>query len=418
MSSITTINSGDLISGSRTDINTNFSNLNTDKIETSYLDTDTTLAANSDVKIATQKATKAYVDSVASPTGRSWNEYAVDSVGTDSYAITLTGFTAYVAGQTFKFKAATANTGSCSLNVNGLGAKTIKKNATANMATGDILAGQIVVVIYDGTDMQLVSKIPITSEITAASFQQDLALSVNDSFTTTEFTAGSMTDGSAFFVYLQGNLLLYRFQRDALTGQYYQSHSISPTLQIPSGDNGAIINIGIYIYVFSNDGTNVVVSRFLAADLTGEQVMTVPTVACTAGVGAWTDGTDAYLVSNSSQTTSRKWTLSGTTFSASSTATVTTSTFSEAQNATMWDGVSAYMARMGQSPSLVYKLTNIDASTFSTTSYIKPVYSDVQTGSFILNIDSTKMYIGFMYPAYDEAGVISARIRLTPMSKP
>jgi len=63
LSSITTINSGDLISTSRTDINTNFSNLNTDKIETSVLDTDTTLAANSDSKIATQKAVKAYVDS-------------------------------------------------------------------------------------------------------------------------------------------------------------------------------------------------------------------------------------------------------------------------------------------------------------------------------------------------------------------
>lgn len=63
MSSITTINAGDLISGSRTDINTNFSNLNTDKLETSVLDTDTALTANSDAKVATQKAVKAYVDS-------------------------------------------------------------------------------------------------------------------------------------------------------------------------------------------------------------------------------------------------------------------------------------------------------------------------------------------------------------------
>ncbi len=62
MSTITIINSTDLITNSRTDINNNFSNLNTDKIETSYLDTDTTLAANSDSKIATQKAVKAYVD--------------------------------------------------------------------------------------------------------------------------------------------------------------------------------------------------------------------------------------------------------------------------------------------------------------------------------------------------------------------
>lgn len=63
MASITTINSGDLISGSRADINNNFSNLNSDKIETSYLDTDTSLTANSDTKIATQKAVKSYVDS-------------------------------------------------------------------------------------------------------------------------------------------------------------------------------------------------------------------------------------------------------------------------------------------------------------------------------------------------------------------
>lgn len=63
MSTITTIQSTDLITNSRTVINTNFSNLNTDKIETSVLDTDTALAANSDSKIATQKAVKTYIDS-------------------------------------------------------------------------------------------------------------------------------------------------------------------------------------------------------------------------------------------------------------------------------------------------------------------------------------------------------------------
>lgn len=62
MSTITTIGVDDLPSSSYADINTNFSNLNTDKIETSYLDTDTTLSANSDSKIPTQKAVKAYVD--------------------------------------------------------------------------------------------------------------------------------------------------------------------------------------------------------------------------------------------------------------------------------------------------------------------------------------------------------------------
>lgn len=60
--SITTIQSTDLITNSRADINNNFDSLLVNKLETSVLDTDTTLAANSDAKVATQKAVKAYVD--------------------------------------------------------------------------------------------------------------------------------------------------------------------------------------------------------------------------------------------------------------------------------------------------------------------------------------------------------------------
>jgi hypothetical protein len=64
MSTITTINSTDQITNSRSVINTNFSNLNTDKMETSVLDTDSALAANSDAKVPSQKAIKTYVDTV------------------------------------------------------------------------------------------------------------------------------------------------------------------------------------------------------------------------------------------------------------------------------------------------------------------------------------------------------------------
>jgi len=68
MSSITSLALGDNGAVSRTTINTNFTNLNTDKVETSVLDTDTTLAANSDAKVATQKAVKTYVDAKAGQT--------------------------------------------------------------------------------------------------------------------------------------------------------------------------------------------------------------------------------------------------------------------------------------------------------------------------------------------------------------
>lgn len=84
--------------------------------------------------------------------------YAADSVGTDSYAITLSPApTAYTTGMVIQFKAGTANTGAATLNVNSLGAKTIKKNYNTDLATGDIVANQLVQVCYDGTNFQLMS---------------------------------------------------------------------------------------------------------------------------------------------------------------------------------------------------------------------------------------------------------------------
>lgn len=86
--------------------------------------------------------------------------YAADAGSTDDYAITLAPApSAYATGQTFRFKANTANTGAASLNVNSLGAKTIKKNYNSDLATGDILANQLVEVIYDGTNFQMLSPV-------------------------------------------------------------------------------------------------------------------------------------------------------------------------------------------------------------------------------------------------------------------
>lgn len=90
--------------------------------------------------------------------------YGADSVGTDAYAITVSPTpAAYVSGMTFRFKAGTANTGACTLNVNSLGATAIKKNYNVDTATGDIVQNQIVTVTYDGTNFQMQS--PATNSL-------------------------------------------------------------------------------------------------------------------------------------------------------------------------------------------------------------------------------------------------------------
>lgn len=76
--------------------------------------------------------------------------YGASSAGSDAYAITVTPEpNAYTVGDSYTFKADVANTGPATLNVNGLGAKPIVKLYNNALIAGDILAGQIVRVVYD-----------------------------------------------------------------------------------------------------------------------------------------------------------------------------------------------------------------------------------------------------------------------------
>ncbi len=75
--------------------------------------------------------------------------FGVDAGSTDAYAISATGYTVYVNGDIFVFVANTENTGAATLNIEGLGAKTLKKLFDQDLETGDILAGQIIICAYD-----------------------------------------------------------------------------------------------------------------------------------------------------------------------------------------------------------------------------------------------------------------------------
>ncbi len=88
--------------------------------------------------------------------------YAADTASSDTYAVALQpAATAYVTGMTINFIATTANTGACTLNVNSLGVKDIKKLHDQALADNDIEAGQVVTVVYDGTAFQMQSQTAI-----------------------------------------------------------------------------------------------------------------------------------------------------------------------------------------------------------------------------------------------------------------
>lgn len=113
--------------------------------------------------------------------------YASSGGSANAYTVTLSPVpTSYAAGMIVRFLATFANTGSATLNVNSLGAKTIKKtDGATNLSSGDIANGQLVVVVYDGTNFQMVSPVATstasyktgttTKALTDASTSQNIA---------------------------------------------------------------------------------------------------------------------------------------------------------------------------------------------------------------------------------------------------
>jgi len=84
--------------------------------------------------------------------------YAADTGAADAYAMALVpALDAYIEGMPVFLKAAHANTGPSTLDINGLGAKSIKRSVTEALAAGDILAGQILCLVYDGVNFQLLN---------------------------------------------------------------------------------------------------------------------------------------------------------------------------------------------------------------------------------------------------------------------
>lgn len=95
--------------------------------------------------------------------------YAADAGSNDTYVITLDPVPtlAKLVGLPISFKANTANTGAATLNVNSLGAGTIKKSHDQDLADNDIESGQIVTVVWDGTVFQMQSQVANTTDPTS-----------------------------------------------------------------------------------------------------------------------------------------------------------------------------------------------------------------------------------------------------------
>jgi hypothetical protein len=85
--------------------------------------------------------------------------YGVAS-GTNTYTVTISGVASYTEGDVYAVKFTNANDDDSTININGLGAKTLVKQLNIQVTGGDIEAGQQFILIYDGTNFQMIGVAP------------------------------------------------------------------------------------------------------------------------------------------------------------------------------------------------------------------------------------------------------------------
>lgn len=79
---------------------------------------------------------------------------------TDVYTTTITGVTSYTTNDAYVIKFNTANENGATLNINSIGAVNLVKNTDQEITAGDISVGQEFIVIYDGTNFQMIGIAP------------------------------------------------------------------------------------------------------------------------------------------------------------------------------------------------------------------------------------------------------------------
>ena len=158
--------------------------------------------------------------------------------GTNSITATATPTaTSYQAGATYSFIAANTNTGATTISIDGLVAKSITKNGSVALTAGDIQAGKMMLIEYDGTVFQLMNNIVYGSALTNATINS----------LTSPLTVANGGTGAATFttnaVLLGNNTAAFQTVAPGTAGNLLTSNGTTWTSVAPAAPTPTNINV-------------------------------------------------------------------------------------------------------------------------------------------------------------------------------
>lgn len=194
----------------------------------------------------------------------------VTANGTDTYTATISPTPSLINGFTSKFKFTNANTGASTFNLSSTGAITLRKNDGTALVSGDIPAGSVWWIVYDGSASQwrLSSQTASVGNITGLGTGVAAALAVNTGssgafvvnggtiLSATTATTQSASDNStrvATTAYVD-NAILGQRSKEAVK---YASTAALPSIVYSNGSSGVGATLtGVALAAISLDGNS------------------------------------------------------------------------------------------------------------------------------------------------------------------
>jgi hypothetical protein len=116
--------------------------------------------------IRTARPTRENIATLIEQAGLSYPAYCTSVSGTNTITAICSGLAAYTTGFKIIFKGANANTGAATINLNSLGAKSLKMPDGSALIGGEISTTSFTEAIYDGTNFILHSFKPVWTSFT------------------------------------------------------------------------------------------------------------------------------------------------------------------------------------------------------------------------------------------------------------
>lgn len=181
------------------------------------------LTAGTDISI-----TGTYPSFTIGSTATTGLKYGVAS-GTNTYTVSITGVVSYTAGDAYIVSFTNGNDDDSTININSLGTKLLVKEFDVQVTGGDIVSGQDLIIIYDGTNFQTLGVAP----------NQLFAYVTNDDSVT-------INKGQPVYAYSSaGNRMSVKLAANTSDATSAQTVGVVFSTSIAAGQKGFVITQGV-----------------------------------------------------------------------------------------------------------------------------------------------------------------------------